>query len=289
MSVLSIFRKKEKAKRAKAKLTIDAKIGLGIVIVFVFLAIAGPTIAPNSPSDILVMNQFEGPGEAGPLGSDYLGRDLFSRLLYGARLTLGLAFMSTLLGFIIGVLLGFVAAEIGGWIDNLVTAVIDILISFPPILLALVVIVSLGSSLPVLVLTVALIHASRVARIARSLAMDVGANDFMEVARVRGEGLWYMLRYELLQNTTRTLAAEFGLRMTFSILFLSALSFLGLGIQPPAADWGVMVKENISGLLYGSPAPLIPAAAIGVITVGINLLVDWLIRGTGQGISKEML
>jgi peptide/nickel transport system permease protein len=187
-----------------------------------------------------------------------------------------------------GLVIGFAAAEIRGRTDDFITWLIDVLISFPPIMLALIVIVALGSNMYVLVGTIAVVSAPRIARVARAVAMNVVVLDYVEVARARGESLWSVLVREILPNTLRPLAVEFGLRLTFAILFLSSLSFLGLGIQPPAADWGSMVKENLSGILLGSPAPVLPAVAIGVLTIGINLLVDWLSSQSGRGISDEL-
>ncbi len=281
--------KKKTRRRARPRLTLAAKIGLIILLLHGLVAILGPVLAPESPAEIVSDDSFLGVGECGLLGSDYLGRDLYSRMLHGARMTIGTALIATIAGFLIGMALGFTGAEVGGWVDNAISAFVDLLISFPPILLSLVVIVALGNSLLVLVATVAVIHAPRVARVGRAIAMDVATKDFVEVARTRGEGLWSILSREIWPNTIRSLAAEFGLRLTFSILFLSSLSFLGLGIQPPTADWGVMVRENMSGLLYGSGAALFPAGAIASISVGINLVVDWIVEQTGQEISGEML
>lgn len=275
--------------RARPELSMSAKIGVALLVFHTLVAIVGPFFASHPPDEILNVAAFAPAGEGGPLGTDYLGRDLLSRMLYGARLTIGIAIITTIAGYLIGMTLGFVAAESGGSIDNMISRVVDIVISFPPILLALVVIAGLGSSIPVLIATVAVIHTPRVARVSRAVAMDVAANEFVEIARARGEGLWSILLREIWPNTVRPLAAEFGLRLTFCILFLSSLSFLGLGIQPPAADWGIMVRENLSGLSYGSWAALLPAAAISSITVGINLFVDWMGAQTGGQISEEML
>ena len=228
-------------------------------------------------------------GEIGLLGSDYLGRDVLSRVLYGARMTIGLALVTTLISFSLGTALGFTAAVNGGWVDGVLSRINDAIMAFPSIILALIVIAALGTSLPVMVLTVAAIDATRVFRLSRALAMDVAVVDFVEVARARGEGLYWIARREILPNTLAPLAAEFGIRFTFAILFISALSFLGLGVQPPAADWGVMVKENLQGLLFGSASALIPAGAVASLTVGINLVVDWFLRRQGEQISEEML
>jgi peptide/nickel transport system permease protein len=282
-------RKKAKFRRARPKLDLSAKIGLAIIVANLLIVVIGPLFAPHSPNDIISDTIFAQPGEVGLLGTDSLGRDLFSRMLYGARTTIGLSFIATVIGFVIGMALGFTAAEAGQWVDDTISRFVDIMISFPPMLLALIVIAGLGSSMLVLVCTVGITHASRVARVSRAIAMEIAINEFVEVARARGESLISILRREIWPNSIRPLAAEFGLRYTYSILFLSGLSFLGLGIQPPAADWGMMVKENLAGLYYGAWAALLPAAAISIITVGINLIVDWLGAQTGKQISEEMI
>jgi len=281
--------KKVKFRRARPKLDLTAKIGLAILAANLLVVVVGPLLAPHSPNDIISDTIFAQPGEVGLLGTDSLGRDLFSRMLYGARTTISLSFIATAIGFIIGMALGFTAAEASDWVDDIISRFVDVMISFPPMLLALIVIAGLGSSMTVLVCTVGITHASRVARVSRAIAMEIALNEFVEVARARGESLLSILRREIWPNSIRPLAAEFGLRYTYSILFLSGLSFLGLGIQPPAADWGMMVKENLAGLYYGAWAALLPAAAISVITVGINLIVDWLGAQTGKQISQEML
>lgn len=270
----------------RRKLTLLGGIGLALLAVNIFLAISGTALAPNDPGD-LVAGVFAPPGSALPLGSDYLGRDLLSRLLCGAKFSLGLAGTATCLGFLLGISLGFSAAELRGRFDLLVTWAIDVLLSFPPILLALLIIAGLGSSLPVLIGVIAFIQMPRVARVARSIAMGIAAADFVEVARSRGESLVSILLREILPNAVRPLSVEFGLRLSFAVLFISSLSFLGLGIQPPEADWGTMVRENLSGIYYGAPAAIMPALMIGFLVVGLNLTVDWLGGGADRHIADE--
>jgi len=284
-----LLKKKKSTGRVRPPLTIMAKIGAVILVINILLAFVGPVIAPHSASEMLSIKAYAPVGKVGILGTDYIGRDLFSRLLHGARLTIGLALLATIVGFVIGMTLGFFSAEAGGWVDDAISRLVDVMISFPPILLSLVVIAGLGSSLTVLVGTVGIIHASRVARVARAIAMEIGLQEFVDVARARGERIWIILWHEILPNSLRPLGVEFGVRVAYSVLLLAALSFLGLGIQPPAADWGGMVRENMSGLLYGSWAPLLPAAAIALLAIGINLLVDWMVSQTGRDISKELM
>ncbi len=280
---------RKRSKRERPKLNLNGWIGLIIVGLGVLVAIVGPFVAPHDPGEILVYRAYTGPGgEVGFLGADALGRDVFSRLLHGAHLTLGLAFISNVLGFALGMIVGFAAAEIRGRTDDFITWLIDVFISLPPIMTALIIIVALGSDMYVLIGTIAVVSAPRIARIARAVAMNVVVLDYVEVARARGESLTSVLFREVLPNTLRPLAVEFGLRLTFAILFLSSLSFLGLGIQPPAADWGSMVRENMSGIMLGSMAPVLPAIAIGIMTIGVNLLVDWLASQSGRSISEEL-
>jgi peptide/nickel transport system permease protein len=269
--------------------TTAALLGGSLLAAHALVAVLGGALAPHPPGAIVSSQSFATPSALPPLGTDYLGRDLLSRLLHGARYSLGLALATTALGFLVGLTVGFVAAEVGGWTDFAISRGLDVLISFPPLLLALVVIATLGPSVAVLVGTVALIQANRVARIARAIAMGVAAQDFVQVARARGERWPWIIAREIWPNTLTPLAAEFALRMTFSVLFLSALSFLGLGIQPPLADWGLMVRENLAGLYYGVLPALLPALAIASLTVGINLVVDWLTTGSDRDIAAELL
>ena len=182
------------------------------------------------------------------------------------------------------------AAAVGGWTDNVLSRINDAVMAFPSIILALMVITALGSSLPIVVLTVAIIDATRVFRLARALAMDVSVMDFVDVARARGESVWWITLREILPNTLAPLWRRSSASAShFAILFISALSFLGLGVQPPAADWGVMVRENRLGIAFGSSAALMPAACIASLTIGVNLIVDWYLRCVGGRAAEEML
>ena len=214
-------------------------------------ASAAPWLAPYDEGTILTDDSFVPPGDDLVLGGDFLGRDIASRLLYGARVTLSLALAISALAFLIGCATGFLAAVRRGWVDTVLSRLVDALISFPAIMIALIVISGLGSSFGVLIVTIALIDSTRVFRVARALGMDIAVQDYVEAARARGEKLGWIMWHELLPNALAPLAAEFGIRFTYAILFISALSFLGLGVQPPHADLGVMVKENMQGLLYG--------------------------------------
>lgn len=277
-----------RTKRARQPITLFGAIGLTLLTVNVILALFGSFVAPNTPGALIGGGGFAPAHDAALLGNDYLGRDLLSRLLHGAKFSLGVAAAATALGFLIGMTIGFSAAEIRGRYDTAVTWIIDVLLSFPPILLALLVIAGLGSSLPVLIGTIAFIQSSRVARVSRSVAMGIAALEFVEVARARGESLISILVREIFPSSMRPLAVEFGLRLSYAVLFMSSLSFLGLGIQPPNADWGSMVRENLPGIYYGAPAAIVPAVLIGLLVVGINLTVDWLSGGSDRHTSEEL-
>jgi peptide/nickel transport system permease protein len=258
--------------------TATSSIGLFILGGWVIAGIFAPFIAPHGYGDTVSDSAFAGMSASTPFGTDYLGRDVFSRLLYGARLTLGLAAATTALSFVAGFLLGGLAGLLhGSFVDTLLSRSVDAIMSFPSIMLALIVLTGLGTSLPVLVCTVALIEGTRVFRLTRALTMEIAVLEFVEVARLRGEGAMWIIWREILPNIFQTLAADLGLRFTYAILLLSALSFLGLGVQPPEADWGGMVRENISGILLGSLAPIVPAAAIASITIGVTLTLDALV------------
>jgi peptide/nickel transport system permease protein len=214
------------------------------------------------------------------LGTDQLGRDFLSRLLYAARNTLGIAVLTTGLSFTIGGVLGLLSAVLGGWIDQLLGRSVDVLMAIPQLIFAMVLLSIVGPSLLNLVLIIAVLDSTRVYRVTRAVAMNVVVLDFVEAAKLQGEKIgWIMLR-EVLPNILPPLVAEFGLRFCFVFLTISALSFLGIGIQPPTADWGSMVKENATLIIAGNITPLIPAAAIALLTVAVNFVVDWFLHKT---------
>ena len=243
---------------------------------FVLVAVLAPWIAPHRVSDV-VGGVWEGPSATALLGTDNLGRDLLSRIIWGARVTLAVAAIATLLAFIVGVSLGLLAAMKRGWVDQLLSRCNDLLMAIPTLIFALVVLAVLPKNTVVLVLVMAALDATRVFRVSRAVAADIVVLDYVEVARMRGERWsWIMLR-EILPNAASPLLAEFGMRFAFAVLFLSTLSFLGLGIQPPVADWGSLVKENKDGLLFGVFAALIPGVAIVLLAISVNLVVDWVL------------
>ncbi len=259
------------------------------ILIFVFVVGAlAPWVAPYDEGAILTNNSFEPPSAAMWLGSDYLGRDILSRMIFGVRVTLFLALAITFLSFFAGVGLGFLAAAYGGKVDSYMSRLNDAMLSFPSLMLALIVINSLGSSFVVLVFTIAFIDMTRVFRVSRALAVNIMVMDYVEAAVVRGEGKGWIVWQEVLPNALTPLAAEFGIRFTYAILFISALSFLGLGVQPPQSDLGVMVKENMQAILYGEYTTLYPAICIALIAISMNVFVDWLLQRSSAQLPDEI-
>jgi peptide/nickel transport system permease protein len=205
---------------------------------------------------------------------------MLSRIIYGARNTVTIAFIATILTFLLGSVTGFLAAAVGGWVDQVLSRFVDALMAIPTLIFGLMLLTVFGTSIPVLICVIALLEATRVFRLSRAVAMNIVVMDYVEAARLRGEGLWWVMTREVLPNALAPLAAEFGLRFCFVFLFISALSFLGLGIQPPTADWGSMVRENATLISFGDPTPLIPAGAIALLTVAVNFVVDWFLYQT---------
>ncbi len=262
-------------------LNLSARVGLMIVLFFVFCAIFAPWLAPYGESQI-VGDVWEPIGGEFLFGTDQIGRDLLTRLIYGARNTMTLALISTTVSFTAGAVLGFIAATMGGGVDQVLSRVVDVVISIPTLIASLIILSAVGTASPTLVLVIGIIYAMPVFRIARAVAMDIEVMDYVEAARLRGEGVWWIMRKEILPNAMTPLAAEFGLRFCFVFLLIASLSFLGLGLQPPLADWGAMVRGNADGIAWGFYHPLLPAACIALLTIGINLLIDrWVHKASG--------
>ncbi len=255
----------------------SARLGMVMVGIVIASAILAPAIAPYGETEV-TGDVWVDAGEDHLLGTDQMGRDMFTRLLYGARNTVAIAFVTTLLSFLMGTIMGFFAATLGGWTDLTLSRIVDILMAFPTLIFALMVLSVVGTSVTALILTIALLDSTRVYRLSRAVAMDIEVMEFVEAARLRGERIWWLMRHEILPNALPPLVAEFGLRFCFVFLFIAALSFLGLGIQPPTADWGGMVRENAGAIAFGIFSPLWPAAAIAFLTVGVNLIVDWFLH-----------
>ncbi|EJM63185.1 MULTISPECIES: ABC transporter permease [unclassified Pseudomonas] len=256
---------------------LSAKFGLLMILLYILVAVFAPVLAPFGETQV-VGEGFAPWGGQFLLGTDNLGRDMFSRLVYGARNTLGIAFLTTVLAFLLGGLSGLIAAIKGGWVDQGLSRVVDILMAIPQLIFALLILSVVGTTATSLVLVIALLDATRVFRLSRAVAMSVVVQDFVEAARLRGEGLWWLVTREVLPNAAAPLIAEFGLRFCFVFLFISALSFLGLGIQPPTADWGSMVRDNAVLITFGDISPLLPALAVALITVSVNFVVDWMLH-----------
>ena len=263
------------------KSPLSARIGLAIVIINFAACIFAPVIAPYEETQI-IGDVWESSSRTHLLGTDQLGRDIFTRLLYGARNTISISLVITILSFTIGIISGFLAAVLGGWVDQFLSRIVDIIMAIPTLIFALMVLSVVGTSIPTLILVIAILDSTRVYRLSRALGMDIEVMDYVEVAKLRGEGLWWIIRHEILPNTLPPLLAEFGMRFCFIFLFIAALSFLGLGIQPPTADWGGMVRENAGAITFGILIPLWPASAIAFLTIGVNLIVDWFLRRTSE-------
>lgn len=253
-------------------------IALAVILFWIVVAIIAPLITPYPVGDVVDPNYFGPMSAKFWLGSDYLGRDMLSRILMGTRYTVSISLAAVTLACSLGVTLGMAAAVIGGWFDTGLSRFLDALNSIPSQLFGLVVIAGAGASLPVLILTLAAIYTPGAYRFARALAVDVNSSDYITVARARGERLPYLIGSEILPNIAGPILADLGLRFVFVVLLLSGLSFLGLGVQPPEADWGGLVRENIGGLPFGAPAVLMPCLAIASLTISVNLLIDNLPR-----------
>ncbi|AUN32512.1 ABC transporter permease [Niveispirillum cyanobacteriorum] len=252
----------------------SGRIGLALVLFWLLIAIIGPFLAPYDPGAFVAHDVFAGFTGAHLLGSDYLGRDVLSRLLSGARYSVGLALAAALLASTAGITLALLTSVSPRWLDEGISRFMDTLISIPSKIFSLVLVAVVGSSLPLLLLVASVTYMPGSFRIARSLAVNLAQMDYVQVARCRGEGAAYIAIREILPNMIHPMLADFGLRFVFIVLLLSGLSFLGLGVQPPDADLGSLVRENISGLGEAAPAILMPAIAIATLTVGVNLLID---------------
>ena len=256
---------------------LTASFGMLVILIYVVVALLAPLVAPFGEREV-VGGEFL-PWEAPYyLGTDSLGRDMLTRLVYGARNTVGIAFVTTALAFLLGSILGLLAATVGGWPDQGLSRAVDVLMAIPALIFSLLLLTIFGTSIVTLILVIAVIDATRVFRLARSVAMNIVVMDYVEAAKLRGEGLLRLIVREILPNAAAPLVAEFGLRFCFVFLAISALSFLGLGIQPPTADWGSMVRENATLITFGDVTPLLPAGAIALLTVAVNFVVDWMLH-----------
>lgn len=273
------------------KAPISAWFGMIVISLYIITAVFAPILAPYGEAQIFPQ-PFAPWGGDYMFGTDQLGRDVLTRLIYGARNTVGIAVATTFLSFLIGGGLGLAAAISRGWVDQILSRFIDILMAIPSLIFALMLLSIFGSNVINLIIIIAILDATRVFRLTRAVSMNVVVMDFVEAARLRGEGLGWVMRREILPNILPPMVAEFGLRFCFVFLTIAALSFLGVGIQPPTADWGSMVRENASLIQFAkydmtaAVTPLLPAAAIALLTVAVNFVVDWFLHKT-SGLRDE--
>ncbi len=261
------------------RIPLSALIGLVLTGAFVFCAVFAQWIAPY-PVDAILGKVWEAPSPTHWLGTDTIGRDILSRLIHGAQITIFVALAASVISFGLGSFLGFLAAVRGGWVDQTLSRIVDVIMAIPSLIVALVVLSVLPLNLTVLILVMGILDSTRVFRLSRAVAMDITVMDYVEAAKLRGERQTWIIFREILPNALSPLVAEFGLRFIFAVLFISTLSFLGLGIQPPMTDWGGMVKENKDGLIYGKSAALMPALAIAALAISVNLVADWILSRT---------
>ena len=264
-----------------------AAFGLTVITLYIIGSVFAPAIAPYGESEIFdAINQLPGADPRFALGTDQLGRDLLTRLIYGGRNTIGIALVTVILAFVLGASLGFLAAVLGGWLDQVLSRIVDALMAIPQLIFALLLITIFGQSTINMILVIAVLDSTRVFRLSRAVGVNIVVMDYIEAAKLRGESLSYLIFKEILPNATAPLLAEFGLRFCFVFLLIASLSFLGIGIQPPLADWGTMVRElapfiNFAaapGFELAAALPLMPAAAIALLTVAVNFVVDWMLQ-----------
>jgi len=268
-----------------------ALFGMVVVLIYAFVAIFAPLVAPYGEAEIFSQPYAPWGGEH-RFGTDQIGRDIYSRLIYGARNTIGIALMTTFLSFAIGGSLGLIAAINQSWLDQFLSRFVDVLMAIPSLIFALMLLSIFGSSTWGLILIIAVLDSTRVFRLTRAVSLGVVVMEYVEAARLRGEKIGWVMRKEILPNIMPPLVAEFGLRFSFVFLAIAALSFLGVGIQPPTADWGSMVRDNASLIQFaqydfkGAITPLLPAGAIALLTVAVNFVVDWFLHKT-SGLRDE--
>jgi peptide/nickel transport system permease protein len=267
------------------KAPVSAWFGMVVVAFYLLVAVFAPLLAPYGEAQIFAQPFAPWSAEHW-VGTDQIGRDILTRLIYGARNTIGIALATTFLAFVIGGGLGLVAAINRSWLDQLISRGVDVLMAIPSLIFALMLLSIFGSTVWSLIIIIAVLDSTRVFRLTRAVAVNVVVMDYVEAARLRGEGLGWIMRREILPNILPPMVAEFGLRFSFVFLTIAALSFLGVGIQPPTADWGSMVRENASLIqfaqydLKAGLTPLMPAAAIALLTVAVNFIVDWFLQQT---------
>jgi peptide/nickel transport system permease protein len=289
-------------KKLFRSMPVTAALGILLILTYAIVAIFADFIAPYGQAEIFKdANLLPGgdPGMGGSpdhlLGTDQIGRDILSRVIYGAQNTVGIAFVTTLLAFFIGISLGFLAATIGGALDQVLSRIVDMLMSIPQLIFALLLMTiatawfgsEKGMVTLFMILIIAVLDSTRVFRLSRAVGMNIVVMDFFEAAKLRGEKLSYLIFSEIAPNAFAPLLAEFGLRFCFVFLTIASLSFLGIGIQPPLADWGTMVRDLSQFIAYApfpvvgpltASLPLMAAGAIALLTVAVNFVVDWMLH-----------
>jgi peptide/nickel transport system permease protein len=268
---------------------LEGKLGIAILAAFVMVMIFGPTLAPYGPAELGAGPPTAGVSLQHPFGTDQLGRDVLSRILYGGRSVIAAPLLATVLAFLLGGIAGMVAGYRGGRVDIVATRVVDVLISLPPLLMILVIVAAVESSTPVLVIAVALVFAPRVARILRGATQGAAGKEYIQAAQARGERTLYIVLREILPNIAATAFVEFAVRLAWAIIFFATLNFLGLGVQPPSPNWGVMVAESRAIIAIAPIAALAPALAIGMTSVGISLIADAATQRFGLEQESEFL
>jgi peptide/nickel transport system permease protein len=261
--------------------TLTGLLGLTLLATILAIALLGPLFAPHSPDEPIGI-PFTGPADGQPLGTDFLGRDVLSRVLWGGRSVLLLAGSATLLAYLVGGTVGLAAGYDRRLLDGILMRAADVLLSVPPLIFLLVLATGAGTSAVVLVLGVALVQAPLVARVVRTATLEQSVRGFVEAAVARGESTAAVIRREILPNIAGPITADAGLRFTYSILLVASVNFLGLGLQPPAADWALIVSENRSGLDLNPYVVLVPALLIALLTIGLNLVGDAVARTLGR-------
>jgi peptide/nickel transport system permease protein len=247
--------------------------GLALAGLVVLVAVAGPFVAPHSPEALLTLS-FGKPSAPFPLGGDFLGRDVLSRVLAGGWLLLLMAVTATAIGIGAGAAAGVSAAYLRGRTDGLIMRTVDVILAFPQLVFALLLLSILGPRLWLIVLAVGLTHAPAVARVLRSATLDISEREFVKVAELQGMRPAAVMAKEILPSLSTPLMVEAGLRLTYSIIIMSGLAFLGFGQPPPAPNWGTMINENRTGLALNPWAVIVPAALIALLTIGTNLFTD---------------
>jgi peptide/nickel transport system permease protein len=266
----------------------SGRIGLALGGAVILVALAGPLFAPHSPSELLGA-PYQHASANSLLGTDFLARDVLSRVLWGGRTVIALAGAATVLAYLVGVPIGLLAGVSRSFVDPLLMRIMDVFLAFPPIILLLVLATGVGPSPWVLIVGVAITHIPGISRIVRAATLETSVKGYVEAAVARGERLTFVLRREILPNIATPILADAGIRLTGSILLVAAVNFLGLGLQPPAADWALMISENRGGLTIQAWASVVPIVLIAALTIAVNLVADAFARGLGQSTERARI